>query len=306
VPLPGLNWQLSTDRAAQLTELMHLAPTLTTTLRRQRELPELLTWLWEAIVGPVLDAMPGVDRVWWLPTGVLGLFPLHAASRPGEPGALDAVVSSYTANLRTLAHVRARPAPETRRQLLVALARTPDLPDLPGSAREAADLLAHHPRAVSLVDGDATASRVLATLPSANWAHFACHATADLDTPSRGGLRLHDGVLPLPAIGALDLADAELAYLSACSTALGGALNVDEALHLASAFQLAGFRHVIASLWPLDDDTAAHTARAFYDRLPATGNADQAAEVLRQVTLDLRERRPDRPDLWAPLLHYGL
>jgi tetratricopeptide (TPR) repeat protein len=309
VPLPELTWLKSTSLATQMVQLMHDTPTLTTTLRKQREIPELLTWLWEAVAGPVLDALPdvtgGTPKVWWLPTGVLGMLPLHAAGRPGEPGALDAVVSSYTANLRTLAHVRARPAAAARRQLLVAMTRTPGLPDLPGSAREMADVVARRPEAVSFVDRDATSARLLAALPDANWAHFACHATADLAVPSRGGLWLHDGILPLPAIGALQLADAELAYLSACSTAVGGALNIDESLHLASAFQLAGFRHVVASLWPLDDSAAAQAAQSFYERLPDTADAGQAATVLRDVSLDLRAQRPSRPDLWAPLIHYG-
>lgn len=41
-----------------------------------------------------------------------------------------------------------------------------------------------------------------------------------------------------------------LAYLSACSAAENSAKNlVDEVLHLASGFQLAGFPHVVGSIW---------------------------------------------------------
>ncbi|WP_373291694.1 CHAT domain-containing protein [Nocardia rhizosphaerihabitans] len=68
---------------------------------------------------------------------------------------------------------------------------------------------------------------------------------------SGNGLRLHDATLTLPEISWLQLTHAELAYLSACSTAHRGVQHVDEALRPASAFQLAGFRHVIASLQPL-------------------------------------------------------
>ena len=129
-------------------------------------------------------------------------------------------------------------------------------------------------------------------------------ASTDPVTPSRSGLHLLDGILPTSAIGQLSLAHAELAYLSACSTAHREWRQADEALHLASAFHLAGFRHVIASLWSLDDRTAATAAHAFYQRLPAT-TADHAATALHHVTRSLRAEHPDRPDLWAPLIHSG-
>ena len=109
----------------------------------------------------------------------------------------------------------------------------------------------------------------------------------------------------MPEIGALRLPQAELAYVSACSTAFHGGRIADEALHLGSAFHLAGFRHVIASLWPLDDRAAAEAARTFYRGLPDTPAATSAAAQLHQVTRLLRAANPARPDLWAALIHSG-
>jgi len=237
-------------------------------LRRQRVIRDTLGWLWDAVVEPVLKKMPSaadgvstLPRVWWMPTGLLGLFPFHAAGHLGEPGALDAVISSYIPTLR---------------------ADTP-----------------------LLLDEAATTSRVLAALPEATWAHFACHASADLTTPSRSGLALHDATLALPDISQLHLGHAELAYLSACSTADRGVRLADESLHLASAFQLAGFRHVIASLWPVNDRIAATAADAVYERLSDTPTADHAPIALHDVVLELRDKESDRPDLWAALIHSG-
>jgi CHAT domain-containing protein len=73
----------------------------------------------------------------------------------------------------------------------------------------------------------------------------------------------------------------------------------------ATAFQLAGFRHVIGSLWPLSDGVALKAAMKFYHRLPATAPADSSSQALHGTTLELRAAAPDRPDLWAPLIHYG-
>jgi hypothetical protein len=124
--------------------------------------------------------------------------------------------------------------------------------------------------------------------------HFACHAHADLATPSNNGLCLHDDTLPLPDIIRLHLADAELAYLSACSTAHGGTRLTDEALHLASAFQMAGYWHVIATLWPLSDHAAATAAAAFMTTFP-TPAADHTATALHHITRDLRDKYLNRP-----------
>ena len=68
---------------------------------------------------------------------------------------------------------------------------------------------------------------------------------------------------------------------------------------------LAGFQHVIASLWPLDDDVAAAAADRFYRLLPDTPSADRAAFALHQVVRELRTESPNRPHLWASLIHSG-
>lgn len=271
-------------------------------------LPAVLGWLWDTIVRPVDEALPAADgprRVWWLPVGLLGLFPLHAAGRSGQPGALEAFVSSYIPTMRMLAYAHERPPAAARRQLTIALAHTPGLPDLPGTIAEACDLTRNQASIPPLLDTGATVDRVRAALPDATWAHFACHAQADYSTPSSGGLHLSDGMLTIPEVSRLRLANAELAYLSACSTAHRSRDHADESVNLASAFHLAGFRHVIASLWPLQDDVAADASRRFYRAIPHGPSAADAALALYQVTHVLRDEHPDRPDLWAALIHSG-
>lgn len=308
VELPALREDGVRDRAMSLGESTAADDGLAAQLRRQRVVPEILGWLWEAVAAPVLAALPPGDslhRIWWLPIGHLGVFPLHAAERAGKAGVLDAAVSSYIPTIGALADTRARAAATSHRQLVAALHRTPDLPDLPGTVQEAEDLHVRHP-GVMLADEQATAERILAELADATWAHFACHAKADLISPASGGLRLHDRMLRLPEITALRLSEAELAYLSACSTGHHGGRYADEVLDLASAFHLAGYRHVIASLWPLGDRVGAQAAQHFYRQMPSTAAADTAAAVLRGVTLELRAAHPARPDLWAALIHSGV
>lgn len=276
--------------------------------------PELLAWLWEAVTGPVLDALGHLTppaageappRLWWIPTGLLGLLPLHAAGLTGGPSALDQVVSSYTPTIRALLHSQRRAAAPGRTRLTVAMRHTTGMPDLPGTAAEAAHLRTRYPATVELANTTATVDAVLDALPRATFAHFACHASTHPVESARGGLHLHDAVLSVPEIGRLRLRDAELAYLSACSTGQSTQIVADEALHLGSAFQLAGYRHVVATLWPVGDTVAAKAARRFYDLLGDSPTADRAATVLHQVTRELRDEFPDAPRLWAPFIHSG-
>lgn len=62
--------------------------------------------------------------------------------------------------------------------------------------------------------------------------------------------------------------NAQLAYLSACSTADNSAIDLgDETIHLASAFQLAGFNHALAAMWGCKDDACIEVARDFHSFL---------------------------------------
>ncbi|WP_229402338.1 CHAT domain-containing protein [Micromonospora okii] len=304
VELPELRMVDVAARVDTLLAVVNAGPGRVDPLRRRQVVSDTLGWLWDVAVARVVDALPhrsaGAHRVWWLPTGLLGLLPLHAAGHLGGPGALDALVSSYVPSLRTLREARDRPPPASRRRLTVVMQRTPGQAELPGALAEAAVL--EGPR---LVNDDATAGRVLAGMADATWAHFACHAVVDTSSQADSGLLLHDATLRLPDIGGLRLPEAELAYLSACSTANHGSRYADEVLHLASAFHLAGFRHVVASLWPLVDQVAVEAARSFYRGLPDTPGADAAAHALRRVTLELRDEYPDFPELWALLVHSG-
>jgi CHAT domain-containing protein len=160
-----------------------------------------------------------------------------------------------------------------------------------------------------LSDGEALRRDVLDALPAARWVHFACHARADLQTPSNSRLLLSDWAtepLTVVDIARLHLSNAELAFLSACSTARGGIMLSDEAIHLGSACQLAGFRHVIATLWPVEDNAASAIARDTYRRLRTEGDTDQAALALHTATRTLRRRAPTKPSWWAAHVHVGV
>jgi CHAT domain-containing protein len=151
---------------------------------------------------------------------------------------------------------------------------------------------------------------VFASLPGCSVAHFACHAVSNPGDPSRSMLFLHDHeAAPLNVASLFPVSHdlLRLVYLSACSTTqVSDARLLDEAIHLTSAFQLAGSRHVIGTLWRIDGETAIDVAAAFYRKLKTeadTLDTDRAARALHQVVLSARDGRA--PSLWATYLHAG-
>ncbi|MFJ4682649.1 CHAT domain-containing protein [Streptomyces sp. NPDC088789] len=319
VPLPGLDPATAARRRRAFQDaLLRIQDPRTTRKaahRAQREVRDTLGWLWETVTGPVLARLPGAGRVWWSPAGLLGTLPLHAAApADGGPGALDRVVSSYTPTLRTLHHARrraARPADTAGGTLVVSVPDAAGQTPLPGAGHEAARLAERLPGAVLLKDADATHTTVVAALHRHAYAHFACHAFGDLDRPSGSRLVLHDHThhpLTVRDLARLRLPSVRLAYLSACDTLRTSPELADEAVHIVSAFQMAGFPHVIGSLWHVDDVIGAQVALQVYETLhrgDGTLAVTRTAEALHHAVRTLRDTYPHTPSLWACQVHAG-
>ncbi|MFG2335618.1 CHAT domain-containing protein [Streptomyces yangpuensis] len=277
-------------------------------------LDEITRWLWDDLAAPVLERLAplGPDRVRWVPSGPLCLLPLHAAGHHGAaPGAgttpdtvLDRVVSSYSATLRTLARDLARPTEPVGPALLVA----------PGSSGRMGPVsvpapLFDGPQALRLPETEAVADAVLAALPGRSVVHFACHGTSDASNPVTSALHLAGGDwLPFVSVARTDLGAARLAFLAACESALSGDRFADEALNMASAFQLAGFPHVIGTLWKVYGDATDSVARTVYAEI---ADGTSPALALHRAVLELRAAQADSgadlgPLAWAPFLHLGV
>ncbi|WP_125785629.1 CHAT domain-containing protein [Amycolatopsis sp. WAC 01375] len=277
---------------------------------------ESLAWLWDAIVKPVLERLgiePHSDdgpwrRVWWSPTGPLVFFPLHAAEKNAD-SVLDRVMSSYTATVADLVRTRRRSAvpPGEARLVVVAAPEVPGAKTLKRVADELAAIRAHVGKPQTELYGDqATRAAVLEALTGHERAHLACHAAQNVRMPTAGCLVLTDheeSPLTVRDIARLNLTSAEFAYLSACATGRGGIALTEEAVHLASAFQVAGYRHVVATLWPIWDAVAPVFAEAVYKAI-AEGGVDAVARAVHETARLLRGKKHP-PIVWAAHFHMG-
>jgi CHAT domain-containing protein len=117
-----------------------------------------------------------------------------------------------------------------------------------------------------------------------------------------------DGILTAEEVAALDLGGTEWAVLSACDTGLGEVHSGEGVLGLRRAFQIAGVRAVIMSLWPVDDLATREWMAALY-RAHLRDKLDTAESVRAASLSVLRERRAKGlstdPLYWAAFVAAG-
>lgn len=91
--------------------------------------------------------------------------------------------------------------------------------------------------------------------------------------------------------------DADLVTLSGCNTGLGQELSGEGLIGLTRAFQYAGARSVLASLWSVDDFRTMQLMEKFYAGLKAGNSKDKA---LRQAQVSMiHTKSASSPFYWA-------
>ncbi|NEJ17647.1 CHAT domain-containing protein [Rhizobium leguminosarum] len=190
----------------------------------------------------------------------------------------------------------------TVQALGTSLGRTPDFDPLPNVPREidgivkdpSSDALGLLPGKRWLDDAFNRNGLGAALASEAPIIHIATHFSVGAsDETSR--LLLGDGPMSLKDIKAgidsrsLAFSDVKLLVLSACETAFGG--NGNELESLAAVMQDHGVKSVIATLWPIADQSTAAFMVRFYTYLQA---GYPRGEALRRTQIDFIHNRQDR------------
>ena len=272
-------------------------------------------WLWEVLMEPVVTQLrpdlahnPPVanqadqqnqplDCLILVPGGLLGLMPLHLASRrlgSEDRCVLEDFIVSYAPSAQALgisqmrAGVLAEKAPS-----LLAIANTRG--DLPFSTLEVQQIAnCFRSEAVRTLEGSqATQEALMQELPTRTYLHFACHGRYDPGEALSSGLILADND-PLELREILDrrfiLDDAQLVTLSACESGLFDVRRLpDEVIGLPVGFVQAGAPSVVSTLWAVNDVSTSLLMIEFYRLHLVKGQTP--AEALRGAQLWLRRAK---------------
>jgi CHAT domain-containing protein/Tfp pilus assembly protein PilF len=284
------------------------------------------------LLGPAAARIPRAERILVVPDGVLHLLPFAALLDPSDPkGArylIESkplhVVSSVTLYAQLATPRPAEPAsrvagfgdPAAARVSAEAgggdgatrILKLGRLTALPAAGLELEALRRIAPEGAEIwLGAEATEERAKAIGPHTRILHFATHGFVDEDFPLESGLALatpahwstgqDNGLLQAWEIFESVRLQADLVTLSACQTALGKEVGGEGIMGLTWAFQYAGARSVLASLWEVNDVSTAELMRRFYgyvrDGLPKV-------EALRRSQVDLLRRRDtSAPFFWA-------
>ncbi|KIM38266.1 hypothetical protein M413DRAFT_448000 [Hebeloma cylindrosporum] len=284
----------------------------------------VLRALWDDLVRPLLELLdfsksddPPVLN--WCPTGLFSFLPIHAAGIYASNGqsidcASDYIVSSFTPTIGALLVPEQGQQPSTHPFKFLAVIQAQTLP----FAKEELRKIESHIPAHSLITLGAPGSPpanvdiVVNALSSASIVHFACHGEQDEAKPLESALILQDGRLPVSRIMQQPMPGGSLAFLSACETAMGDKNLPDEAMSLGASLLFSGFKHIIATMWSINDRDGPTVADAFYKRLfqGADGNAleqpnpNSSARALHDAVKRLRAENVSFRR-WVPFIHMG-
>jgi CHAT domain-containing protein len=133
-------------------------------------------------------------------------------------------------------------------------------------------------------------------------------ALAGANRRAAAGPQEDDGILTAEEVASLNLDGVEWAVLSACDTGLGQLRAGEGVFGLRRAFQVAGARTVVMSLWQVEDQSARAWMRALYEGrlVRQLDTADAVREASVTVLRDRRARQQStHPFYWAGFVAAG-
>lgn len=277
--------------------------------------------LYRALLAPVEGEITAAERVLVVPDGPLRLLPFAALARDGDGRgearflvswkpfhkAVSATVYAELKRSRREGRLHsprvvafgdpwygtAEPGGNGESRRRAAGAGAP--PPLPASRDEANAVTAlFGATARALLGKEATEEAARALPRRTDYVHFACHGVLDEARPLSSGLVLstpepgsdgerENGFLQAWEVFERVRLDADLVVLSACETGLGMEGGGEGLIGLTRAFQYAGARTVLASLWGVGDASTRELMEVFYRELRRGRPKDRALQAAQRA-----------------------
>jgi CHAT domain-containing protein/tetratricopeptide (TPR) repeat protein len=200
-------------------------------------------------------------------------------------------------------------------QVQGALRRGLRLDPLPATHGEIVAISKLFPHGRALLGRDATEEAVKSLAPQAWRLHLACHGVLDERFPLNSGLALSIPETPgeggenglLQAWEVLDelRLHADLVTLSACDSGLGKDMGGEGLVGLVRAFQFAGARSVLATLWSVSDVSTERLMERFYTYLRQGRTKDVALQAAQLDLLRAKSGKLAHPYHWAGFALHG-
>jgi CHAT domain-containing protein/tetratricopeptide (TPR) repeat protein len=171
---------------------------------------------------------------------------------------------------------------------------------LPGTLDEIKAVTRLFPDGTWLVEEDLTTANLRKVSAKSGTLHVATHGVLDAEVPIFSGLVTADGLVTVADVLEWEKTP-NLVVLSACETALGELGEGDDLVGLTRAFQAGGTRCMVATLWPVSDESTSLWMTTFYDGLK---NDQTVAQASATATRALRQTHSS-PYYWAPFVVLG-
>jgi len=252
------------------------------------------------LVQPLLQCSQPGDLLIFSPTGPLHRLPLHALEVEGAV-LIERNPVVYTPSSTVLRYCLSRQ--EENEPLQSAALFGDPKGDRPAAA-EIVGKLEKLFDSKAILKEKVTKRAFLQSASNAGLVHFQGHALHLPDAPLNSHLVLSDGVLAAQEIfEGLNL-KARLVCLAACETATSQILRGDEPLGLIPAFLYAGAHSVLATLWKVNQHSAARFMQVFYEKMASFDN--NMALAVQAATLEVRsDPKFSSPYHWAPFVLFG-
>lgn len=258
--------------------------------------------LYIALIEPVASVLPAGATLAFIPDKELQSVPFSALMDRRGRYLLErfrVVVVPSIASLSDRPRVPRRTGPP--RALVVSGSLASGSTFLPMASMESKRIAGLYQKPVVLAGAKAQAGAVLREAETATIIHIAAHATANPQHPSLSSILLGDAQ-SLSVLYARDISTSRMrgeptVFLNACSTAEGS--RRVGMTSLAQAFLAAGASEVVATLWPIEDDTAFAFAAEFHKRLRDGATAVDALRALQLASIQSKDPSTRHPATWA-------
>jgi CHAT domain-containing protein len=110
-----------------------------------------------------------------------------------------------------------------------------------------------------------------------------------------------DGFLRLSEVTGLRL-NCDIAALTACQTGLGRNISGEGTMGMGRAFQYAGAKSVLMSLWTVAETSSVQLVESFFKYIKEGKTKLEALKLARE---EIRKAGYDHPFFWAPFILVG-